>query len=79
MGVLTVFTINDVPQLFLHGWFHFKVLARFRKDEIFTMEYIHLLVPRYCVLGIFLPRQWTELFSPYYLCQQSHNEVLITE
>lgn len=71
--------INDTPQLLLHDWFPFKVPERFRKDEIFTMEYIHLLVPRYRVLGTFLPSQWTEFFIPYFLCQQSHNKVSITE
>lgn len=35
----------------------FKVAEVFKKEEIFTTEYINLLVPIYCLLDIFLLNQ----------------------
>lgn len=43
------------------------------------MDHIYLRVPKYCILGMFLPNQWAEFFIPYILCQQSHNKISITE
>lgn len=63
-----MFMINRAPQLFLHDWFPFKVPERFRKDELFTTEYIYFLVPKYCVLGTILPSPWTEFYIPYVVC-----------